>query len=157
MKILILSDTHGIFDDKLIDKIKLRGPYDMLIHAGDLYDDAIYLSNKLSINTYINVCGNCDMRSYPIEEIIDLYNKKIYICHGHKFYVKQEMQLLKREAKNQNCDIVIYGHTHIAHYEIDDNITYINPGSLSIPLTSSPTYGVLDINAEKISYNLYEL
>ena len=55
-------------------------------------------------------------------------------------------------AKDNNVDIVVYGHTHIPVYKKIDNIIFINPGSTTYPRGSSKcSFGILTLDKD-ISY-----
>lgn len=59
---------------------------------------------------------------------------------------------LYKYAKENNIDFVVFGHTHIPTYETIDNITFINPGSLTYPRDGSDkSFGILTID-DNISY-----
>ena len=57
----------------------------------------------------------------------------MFITHGHSYYVSMGTKELKKEARRRGVDIVMYGHTHVPHLEVDGNLTVLNPGSLSYP------------------------
>lgn len=152
MKIGIISDTHG--DIKAIDKaIPYLKKCDLIIHAGDYIDDAEYIYYLTDVNVNC-VKGNCD--SYNIDGNYELTfsvkNKKFFVCHGHYHDVKKDLNSLYRFAKNNDTDFVVFGHTHVPTYETIDNITFINPGSLSQPrFGSNKSFGILTIDND-ISY-----
>lgn len=152
MRIGIISDTHG--DMSNIDKaIPYLKKCDLIIHAGDYIDDAEYLYYATDVNVKC-VKGNCD--SYNMDGHYDLTfsvkDKKFFICHGNYHDVKMGLRLLYKFAKENNIDFVVFGHTHIPTYETIDNITFINPGSLTYPRGgSSKSFGILTLD-DNISY-----
>ena len=61
-------------------------------------------------------------------------------------------------AKFNNADVVLYGHTHIACYEEKNGVVVINPGSLSSPRDgSSGTYAVIKINGKELKCEIKEI
>lgn len=116
MKIVIISDSHAIKD---IEQYKVIENADVLIHAGD----SQLMNNELSMFDFY-VRGNCDFdTNIPSELFFELLGKKFYLCHGHKSnYLKV--------AKDNNCDVVISGHTHVVKVEKYDGMLLLNPGSL---------------------------
>lgn len=133
MKILIISDSHGITN---LETYKEHEKADVLIHAGD----SQLLSSEMNIFDYY-VRGNCDFDSdMPPELFFTLLNKKFYLCHGHRnnyLYV----------AKENNCDVVISGHTHIPIVEEYDSMLLLNPGSLRMSRCAYPeSYMVIEDN-----------
>lgn len=52
------------------------------------------------------------------------------------------MKVIEQEAVARGMDIVMFGHTHRPVIIVEDNITLINPGSISYPRQADgiPTY-----------------
>ncbi|WP_058486562.1 metallophosphoesterase [Defluviitalea phaphyphila] len=147
MKLLILSDSHGIlsYSKKVIEKIKDK--LDMIIHLGDYYEDAKELRKEINNIPLHHVAGNCDFGIDKKDEIINIYNKKILITHGHKYKVKWGYNRISYYGEEQGANIVLFGHTHIPIIEYYNGILFLNPGSISMPRGDilNPTFGILDI------------
>lgn len=152
MKVLVLSDSHSTIFDSQIEEIKKYGSYDILVHCGDKYKDAQKYAEKLNISTIYQVPGNCDFDVHDKELVITkiIENKKVLITHGHIHNVKENLQRLIRYAKENDADVVLYGHTHQSHNEIIDNILFFNPGSTIFPKDGRASFGILEISADKI-------
>ena len=152
MKIGIVSDTHG--NIKNIDKaIPYLKECDLIIHAGDHIDDAEYIYYATDVNVKC-VKGNCDSYNSDgdYELKFSLEDKNFFLCHGHHHDVKMGINSLYKLAKSDNIDFIVFGHTHIPIYETIDNITFINPGSLTYPRgESEKSFGILTIG-DDISY-----
>lgn len=152
MKIGIISDTHG--DMSSIEKaIPYLKKCDLIIHTGDYIDDAEYIYYATDVDVKC-VKGNCDSYSADghYELKFSVKDKNFFICHGHHHDVKMGVNSLYRFVKDNNIDFVVFGHTHIPTYETIDNITFINPGSLTYPRGgSSKSFGILTIS-DNISY-----
>lgn len=147
MKILIVSDTHG-HQENLEKVIELEKPFDMLIHLGDIESNETYITHLAACHTEI-VAGNNDFFSYlDREKIIEIGKYKVFITHGHKYYVAAGTDTIKEEAIKRGADIVMFGHTHIPEIDIDYNIIAINPGSLTYPRQKErvPTYIIMEID-----------
>lgn len=153
MKIGIISDTHG--DMKSIEKaILYLKECDLIIHAGDSIDDAEYIHYATDIDVK-SVKGNCDLYGIDgeYELIFEVDNKRFFLCHGHNYDVKYGLKYLYSLAKDNQIDIVIFGHSHVPLYKKLDNILFINPGSLSYPRGGSErTFGILTMD-DDLSYN----
>ncbi len=127
-KIIILSDTHGNLNDlkKLTSHLEEA---DLILFAGDGVNDfnvfplEIYKKIKM-------VSGNCDFSSADKELIFEVEKKKILLCHGDGYRVKSGLMPLFLHAKEKNCDVVVYGHTHDARIDEHEGILFINPGTL---------------------------
>ena len=61
---------------------------------------------------------------------------------------KEYKKVIKDEARARGMDIVMFGHTHRPVIEVEDDITLINPGSISYPRQADgiPTYIMLEID-----------
>ena len=159
MKIMIASDIHGseIFCKKLITAFEKENPDKLLLLGDILYHGprnalpgeynpkgVIEILNNIK-DKIMCVRGNCDTEvdqmvlEFPILSdycIIYAKNHLIYATHGH--------HIPKRELLSKN-DAVLYGHTHVPRCEIEDEVLYLNPGSVSIPKNNSQhSYMVLD-------------
>jgi len=103
------------------------------------------------------VKGNCDLYDFPDEEVLEIDQVKILLTHGNKYHVKQDLNTLYYRAKELNCDLVLYGHTHYAE-EVDvDGIKFINPGAICSPMTGIPTYCYIVIDGKKIITKIVNL
>lgn len=131
MKIGILSDTHSIKEciDNAVPYLK---DCDLIIHAGDNFSDSKYIYNMTKVGI-IAVKGNCDFDNVEDELLFDLEDKVVFLCHGDKYNVKYGTDEIEAKAKSENADIVIFGHTHTPLNINKDGITYLNPGSVSLP------------------------
>ena len=58
---------------------------------------------------------------------------------------------MARRAYELGCDIVCYGHTHVARKEIVDGILEVNPGSLAHSRDGRDvSYAILYLNQDQI-------
>ena len=55
-----------------------------------------------------------------------------------------------KETKKQNCDIMLYGHTHIAYEKYIDGLYVFNPGSAGRGGYDGNSYGLLEITESGI-------
>lgn len=132
MKILIVSDTHGRHNT-LSRVIKQVGQVDMFIHLGDVEGDEVYLETVFDCEKHI-VKGNNDFFSdLPREEEFYIGSNKVFITHGHSYFVSLNIEEIRAEGRARNADIVMFGHTHRPFLESGKDITLLNPGSLSYP------------------------
>jgi len=133
----------------MIKVIKRIVGVDMIIHAGDHSSDAEYIE-KLFPNIPVKyVRGNCDFSSAPLELIVEVCGKKIFLTHGHFYGVKYEYDYLtiKNRAKELSCDAVVFGHTHKSICDKGTDLTLLNPGSVCY----SKTFGVIEIENDKLN------
>lgn len=132
MKILIVSDTHKRLRnfDIALDRV---GPVDMLLHLGDVEGNADYIEAAAGCPTYI-VSGNNDFFSdLPKERELMIGKYKVFMTHGHYYYVSAGTETLKQEARARGAQIVLFGHTHRPVIDYTDDVIAVNPGSISYP------------------------
>ena len=149
MKLMIASDIHGsafyckellkAFENEHADKILLLG--DILYHGprNDLpknYAPKEVIAMLNGIKEYI-ICvrGNCDTEVDQMVLDFPVLNEQIFLCidkiemlavHGHKPF-----------PAVKSGTFVLSGHTHVPKLEKANGITYMNPGSVSIPKENS--------------------
>ena len=149
MKVLIVSDTHG--KENTLDEVLLREtPFDVLIHCGDVEGQEDYLEAALDCPAYI-VAGNNDFFSdLPREEELWLGDYRVMLTHGHYYGVSMGTSRLEEEARARGFDIAMYGHTHRPELKIEDDLTVLNPGSISYPRQwgHEPSFILMEIDRD---------
>ena len=155
MKILIVSDTHGVHRnyDKVIER---EGKIDMLLHMGDIEGGELYIENTAGCPVHM-VAGNCDFYSVlPEDEEVQIGKYKILMTHGHGYYVSRDKNRLKNEAVKRGAQIAMYGHTHVPDLDLDGDVMVVNPGSLSFPRQDGrkASYIIMQIDEENVDFEL---
>lgn len=149
MRILVISDTHGN-DTNLQQVLDAEHPYDQVIHLGDIEGAEDYLAAAAGCPVAA-VRGNNDYFSdLPGEQIIEVGGKRIFITHGHYYYVAAGVEHLIREARGRAVDMVMFGHTHRPLVLQKGGLTVLNPGSLSYPRQEGhrPSYIVMEMDSQ---------
>ena len=124
MKIIVLSDSHGR-KSKLEELLK-NSTYDYVFYLGDGLKD---ISN-FNENNVKKVCGNCDFFSTEAGTRIEkILSTLVMLTHGHLFKAKYAIEPMVSYAKENNCSLLCFGHTHKQKYEMIDGITVVNPGA----------------------------
>ena len=132
MRVLIVSDTHGRHGG-LDRALQEAGTIDMLIHLGDVEGGETYIDAVADCEKHI-IRGNNDFFSeLPREEEFYIGSHKVFITHGHAYYVSLDPEYIREEGKARGAEIVMFGHTHRPFFEDDNGIIVLNPGSLSFP------------------------
>lgn len=149
MKILIVSDTHRQNKNVLsvIEKVK---PLDLLIHCGDVEGSEDIIAREAGCQVRM-VQGNNDFWSnLPREQEFMIGDYKVWLTHGHNYYVSMNYETIKQEAKAREVDIVMFGHTHKPLISYSADVTLINPGSMTYPRQEGrkPSYIMMEIDAE---------
>lgn len=152
MKILVVSDTHKDFDS-LNNLILSNKDIQTIIHLGDGEEELFKVKEIFNDKNFINVQGNCDLNSTsPLTRIETINNKKIFMTHGHTYKVKIDVYNVIMAAKQENADILLFGHTHMPYIDIYDNLHIMNPGSLS---GTTKSYGIIDITDPQITTSIF--
>ena len=138
-KIMIVSDTHRKHAN-LAEAIYKEGNLDMLIHLGDIEGEEAVIEELAGCETIMVPGNNHFFSSLPREQEITIAVKKILLTHGHYYYVSLDLKVLREDCISRNIDIVMFGHTHRPLIQIEDNITFINPGSISYPRQQDKTF-----------------
>lgn len=147
MKILIVSDTHRN-NTNYMKVVERTGPLDMVIHCGDV-EGSEYTISQAAGCTVEMVQGNNDFFSeLPREKEFMVGQYKVWLTHGHNYYVSMNNEMIKREAREREADIVMCGHTHKPVVDIGSDLTLINPGSISYPRQENrkPSYIIMEID-----------
>lgn len=131
MTIVILSDSHRRLGYMRRCVTAVRP--DMVIHLGDLVDDAVRLHGEFPHIPMYQVPGNCDFgtsRNMPPVSIQTVDGVRLFLTHGHMHQVKEYSGRLLQDARTNGVDAVLYGHTHQAVCrQEEDGLWVVNPGS----------------------------
>lgn len=129
-KILLLSDTHGFLDERVLD---YAAKVDEVWHAGDIGDfgitDALEKIKPLRV-VYGNIDNAAIRQQFEESLFFELEGVKVFMIHiGGKPYkyakgVAEKIERLKP-------DLFVCGHSHILRVEFDKkrSMLYINPGA----------------------------
>ena len=131
MKVLVISDTHGLLRPEVFEQIKNS---DAVIHGGDIDTKAILDEIKSLMKpgaSLFVVRGNNDrtLTELPNSLVFELCGARIFLVHN------------KRDIpKNVDANIVIFGHSHKYYEETVSGQLWLNPGScgkrrFNLPLT----------------------
>ena len=150
MRVLIVSDTHGKHAglDKALEE---AGNIDMFIHLGDVEGGEDYIEAVVGCEKHM-VKGNNDFFSdLPREEEFNIGKHKVFISHGHSYYVSLDPEHIRQEGESRNADTVMFGHTHRPFWEKKNGVIVLNPGSLSFPRQEGRrgSYMIMETDGEK--------
>ena len=147
MKILVLSDSHGRVDS--MEQAAVQTSPDLIMHLGDCWADAQALHLRLPEIPLEQVPGNCDFRpTEPAERLLVLRDKRILLCHGHTYGVKQSLVTAGFAAEEQQLDLFLFGHTHKPLVDRRGRTLFLNPGSIGD--STRPSYAVVTIQGGQL-------
>lgn len=136
-RVAIISDTHGVLNQSIIDAIK---SCDQIIHAGDICGAHVLNQLQEFCSNITAVTGNNDAPSlWPENEAsivaalpaiaeIELPGGTVAIEHGHKHGMHQPDHASLR-ASHPHARVIVYGHTHTMLVDDDAKPWVINPGA----------------------------
>ncbi|MCL1998253.1 MAG: metallophosphoesterase [Turicibacter sp.] len=150
--ILVISDTHG--NHSAIENLlkNYNSQISAVIHLGDHARDMARFVNYSNTTIYITN-GNTDpVLDIYTERVIETAGKRIFITHGHFYDVKLRLDRLVYKARELKVDACLYGHTHKAHFFTENDIFFLNPGSLShYQAKNDRHYAILHIDDDKVT------
>ncbi|MBE5744741.1 MAG: metallophosphoesterase [Clostridiales bacterium] len=147
--IIVLADSHG--NVKGVEKLRpLVTENDYFIHLGDGVGDIRELRKDYPEKAYF-CAGNCDfLPAYPTEGVLEVEKLRIFYTHGHKYGVKNGLDRLAERAREKDCSVALYGHTHTPRISEINGVTLINPGAMRLS-GENAVYAYLVVNGEKLT------
>ena len=130
MKILIVSDSHGKWQD--LQRITELEKPDVVFHLGDYLGDAQKLSLACPDVEIVAVPGNCDgwFLNQETDHVICYEGVRFFLTHGHGYQVKSGSGGVIMAGKAAGADVILFGHTHQALVErLTDGKWLVNPGT----------------------------
>ena len=122
---IVFSDIHG--DRMSLQKLKkIAERADGVFFAGDGYS----MVKELDSSKLYAVGGNCDFKG-GAEVIAEIDGVRILLTHGHMYGVKSSLLSLTMRARELDCSVAIFGHTHEPLLSYENGILLINPGASS--------------------------
>lgn len=118
-KVGIISDTHGILREEVIEQLI---SCDYIVHGGDITELDIIEKLKEIAPVFV-VRGNNDNDEWAkdLEEELhfEIGSVNFYMIHNIKCAPK----------KLPNVDVIIFGHSHKYYCKEKDGVMWLNPGS----------------------------
>ena len=130
--VAVISDTHlprrgAALPDAVVHAV--RGA-DLLIHAGDLTSIAVLRALRAFGPPVVAVHGNADDEAVreilPETATVEVAGLTISVVHDAG---PEAGRLGRLRRRFPECDIVVFGHSHIPLYARDDGFVILNPGS----------------------------
>lgn len=148
MKVLVLSDSHGNVAN-MIQAVEREAPR-MILHLGDCWRDGERLHDRFPELPFEQVYGNCDFLrgTRETEKLLYLGEKRVLMCHGHTYGVKQSLLAAGLAAEEKNVDLFLFGHTHKPLVDMRGKTLFLNPGSIGD--YARPAYGVVTLENGKL-------
>ena len=124
MRVLALSDTHGLLRPEVLDLVREA---DAVLHAGDVGKaevlDGLRAASPGPVHT---IRGNVD-RSPPLSELPETLLLEL---EGVWVYLLHDLKALDLSPEAAGIRVVVSGHTHAPRVEERAGVTFLNPGSV---------------------------
>ncbi len=148
MKVLIISDSHGLKEElyQVLDRHKHE--VDIMFHCGD---SELPKQSFASYENLLIVGGNCDYdHEYDDDIFYEKDQLKVFVTHGHLHNVKMSAVKLSYRAEELGANLVCFGHSHIAVAFEENGVLFINPGSFRLPRRRiERSYAIVDFDKTK--------
>lgn len=158
MKALVYSDSHGNYG-AVAKAITLAKPFDTIIFLSDGMSEYERITGAVPGLTTYCVRGNCDFDfSASTQVVVPLGKHKIFLTHGHTLNVREDKSIVAAVAKANDCEAVLFGHTHCRFFGSFAGITLFNPGSISLPRDRKPAcFGIITEQNGALKYIIRDL
>ena len=145
IRIVLISDNHML--KSCIEDVRRKHPdADYYFHCGDCE------MPKYLLDGFACVQGNNDFYGeFPLRLVLEIGGHRFLLTHGHRdmFYGRYDM--LAKRAKQMDCDVVCFGHTHRYFDETVDGVRLLNPGSIWHNRDGSdPSYMIITLRGKNI-------
>ncbi len=159
----VISDTHiPARAKKIPDKVfKIFRGVSLIIHAGDLTQLSV-LSELERVAPVVAVCGNMDkadvQAKLPEMDSVEVYEWKIGVLHDPG--ALGGTGRMKKIAKQNDFDVLVFGHTHRPSIKREKDILFVNPGSPTNPIPPflvKPSVALLTAKKENIDPEIVRL
>ena len=154
MRLGIISDTHGMFDDSVTS---VFAGVDQIIHAGDIGKIEV-ISRLEEIAPVVAVEGNNDwFGTFPTERIEEFAGQRVMIRHifGELHQIEEED---RRLVERLQPHVVIFGHSHRPYKEMLGRTMLFNPGSAGPRRFKLPrTVGIMTLDQSRAEAQIITL
>lgn len=151
-KIVVMSDSHG--NHGAIDEVRLRETgADYYVHCGDVE------GNDELLKGWVCVRGNNDWSSTLSREVIfEADGIRFLVAHGDQFGYFNRNELMVEALKKNNCNVLLFGHSHVPEKLKVSGYYLINPGSVTLPRRGSEKgYCVISLDNGNIGVEFKKL
>lgn len=138
MRIAVLSDTH----DRLPNSVCQRmASADEIWHLGDVCSPLIIATLEIVAPLKV-VRGNCDEEPIgPLTRAIEIEGFRFHLEHIPHWHPPA-------------CDFFLHGHTHVARDEMINGVRYLNPGCITRPRGTPPSFAWLTVEPKRITWKI---
>jgi uncharacterized protein len=154
LKLGVISDTHGLFDEAVN---RVFAGVDAILHAGDIGKLEV-IERLEAIAPVFAVEGNNDwFGTYPTERLEAWNGQRVLIRH-----IFGELHQLDQAAyqvlETMRPDVLVFGHSHRPYQQQVNGTLLLNPGSAGPRRFTLPrTVGLLSLEPASITAEIISL
>lgn len=131
MKVAILADTH-IRKGRTLSPIvwEMLVDVDYILHAGDIVAEGVL--DELKIMAPLTaVRGNGDWLFDDLNDkaIVKFGTLRVGLTHGHLGKGNNTPERAFRTFKDEQVDLIVFGHSHMPYKHYHNGVLLFNPGS----------------------------
>ena len=152
MKIGIISDTHTKIKkaQEAVDRL-LEDGAEFFVHAGDVCRTQTLDILEQCSKRYVCVYGNNDAHLVPFHNDYELVQEPYYFkLENTKFKLMHLPFYMTPDA-----EVVISGHTHTFHSEMNNGTLFINPGEVCARNKPVSEFVMLEILDDRLHVTYY--
>jgi len=159
IRIGVISDTHIPDRGEHVPRIVLDAfkQVDLIIHAGDLVSLGVIEELKSVCSKVVVVAGNMDQeavrKKYPVKQVLEIFGHRIGLLHGAGPALNLP-ELLKDTFREDDCDLIIFGHSHKPMNEKIGAVLFFNPGSATDLTAAYNSYGIIELKKRPANSSL---
>jgi uncharacterized protein len=150
-RIAVISDTHLPRGKRALPEecIRLVAGADLVLHGGDFVTTS-FLEELGAVGPPLEgVCGNMDepalKQRLPQQRVVEFDGLRIGMVHDAGPRLRREARLA---ARFEDCDAVVYGHTHVPQVERFQHLWILNPGSPT-ERRSAPSHSMILLTVQR--------
>lgn len=143
--ITVVSDTHATDGHRLAGRtLEAVRAADLVVHAGDLVTEAALDAFDRESARLAAVHGNNDSpevrERVPAQRVVEADGARLAVVHGHE-HGRTALSLFGRQ---EDADLVVFGHSHRPGVEETPDVVLLNPGSHAVPRQFRPAHAELE-------------
>jgi putative phosphoesterase len=144
MRIAVISDTHDRMPGRLPGRLKGA---DEIWHLGDVCDPSVLVELEALQRPVRVVLGNCDAwPGWPVTLDLEREGVRFHLTH------------IPPARAPAGVHALLHGHTHVPRDETIDGVRWLNPGCITRPRGTPPSFAWLTVERGKlVSWKLVPL
>ena len=153
----VVSDTHSREGHRLTGRtLDAVRDAEVVVHAGDFMTESVLDAFLAEAGTFAGVTGNNDTLAVrdrlPAQRVVESEGIRLVVVHGHE-HSETALSLLGRQ---EDADVVVFGHSHRPGVHDADGPTLLNPGSHAQPRQYKQAHAELERDGDEIVGRLVE-